>query len=292
MACAPGAAVPSLGINPDQLALLDRSGSKRKQKLSEVQKWFGIWDTIYPGQARPPHPCELSSYKHSTVFVLIIVFLPGAERTTPGIKPQPASAYEKNFFDLFKKSLQHHTNSGNILFMPEQEPLMIERVISLVQKVYNVHTNLNDTPSLVNTSSSGQTETQINVPTTPGLETQNLRNIAQRQVLTPKLKKHGSQPMFMPESHASTAMDLDSQAQFSILPSQISTNMAYGSQNFPGYGGRQVPATALPGPSQPPSMQQPGFDYFMGNDWSELHYNLPADPDNQDILYMTQNQHD
>lgn len=48
------------GVSMEQWTLLDRSGGKKRQKKSEVEKWFDIWDTIYPGVAHPAHPCKSS----------------------------------------------------------------------------------------------------------------------------------------------------------------------------------------------------------------------------------------
>ncbi|KAI0895636.1 hypothetical protein F4806DRAFT_496550 [Annulohypoxylon nitens] len=160
------------GVSMEQWTLLDRSGGKKRQKKSEVEKWFDIWDTIYPGVAHPAHPW--------------------AERTTPGVKPMPAQAYSQDFTSLFQRFLDHGTMSGNIQFLPGQEQLIRSRLSNYVLRAYNIHTALRDTPSLGNSSSSGQTATQV-MPTTPIMPSSNMPNTTTRQLISPKNSRHGGQ---------------------------------------------------------------------------------------------------
>jgi hypothetical protein len=43
------------GITDEQWELL---GENSPRKLSVVEKWWIIWDIIFPGKQRPPHPCQ------------------------------------------------------------------------------------------------------------------------------------------------------------------------------------------------------------------------------------------
>ncbi|KAI0829542.1 hypothetical protein F5Y06DRAFT_282603 [Hypoxylon sp. FL0890] len=263
--CIVGNSEVNMGISVEQWTLLDKSGGKKRQKISEVQKWFIIWETIYPEKPHPPHPW--------------------AERTTLGIRPLPALANSQNFANLFQKFLDHGTMSGDIQFIPGQELLMKSRLNSLALRAYSVHTDLNDTPSLQNSSSSGQTTTQATLPVTPVIHSSNLASIAQRQMSGTKINRHGSQPLLM----------RDSQNQFSMLQPQIPTSISYGPQNFPSYRGSQIARVSppVPGPPQALVLEQPDFDWSFGDmnhDWAGLQYPLQVESDNQDISYMQQNE--
>ncbi|KAI1135938.1 hypothetical protein F5Y05DRAFT_392449 [Hypoxylon sp. FL0543] len=261
--CTVGNSEVNMGISVEQWTLLDRSGGKKRQKISEVQKWFIIWETIFPEKPRPPHPW--------------------AERTTL-IRPLPSLANSQGFANLFQKFLDHGTMSGDIQFIPGQELLMKSRLSSLALRAYSVHTDLNDTPSLGNSSSSGQTATRATLPMTPVIHSSNLASIGQRQMSGSKINRHGSQPLLL----------RDSQTHFSLLQPQISTSIPYGSHNFSGYGGGQLARVSppVPGPPQALVLEQPSFDWSfnMNHDWSGLQYPLQVDPENQDMSYMQQNE--
>ena len=49
------------GVDEAQWAKLDRQNRKRNQEIHKVEKWFEIWDVLFPGVKRPTTPCELSS---------------------------------------------------------------------------------------------------------------------------------------------------------------------------------------------------------------------------------------
>ncbi|KAI1209320.1 uncharacterized protein F4807DRAFT_428002 [Annulohypoxylon truncatum] len=256
--CSLGSLEMNTGISMEQWTLLDRSGGKKRQKASEVEKWFNIWETIYPGITHPPHPW--------------------AERTTPGIKPIPALPYTQDFANLFQKFLDHATTSGNIQFVPGQEQLMKSRLKTLALRAYSVHTELNDAPSLENSSSSGQTTTQFTMPGTPILPSPSLANTAQRQIQGPKINRHGGQPLLMQNSPA----------QFGMLQPQIPTSIPYGPHAFPNYGGNRL-ARVSPAPvlSSSLGLEQPNLDCFFGamdRDWTNLQ-SLQLDAENQDMTY-------
>lgn len=50
----------NLGINMDQESLLNESRGKKRQKISDVDKWFNIWKVLFPNKPQPSHPCEFS----------------------------------------------------------------------------------------------------------------------------------------------------------------------------------------------------------------------------------------
>ncbi|KAI1371847.1 hypothetical protein F4677DRAFT_283079 [Hypoxylon crocopeplum] len=266
----------NLGISMEHWTLLDRSGGKKRQKMSEVDKWFDIWDTIYPTKDHPEHPW--------------------AERTTPGIRRRPASDHTQNLFSFLDSGFDRLIESGDIQFPEGQESEMKARILSHIQSMYEVYMSLNGTPSLVNTSSSGQTATQVAIPTTPVLENRNMRNAMPGQIPGPKANRDGTQPLLLPSPRTSPPMNPHSQPAFGMLQPQIPANMAYGAQNFSGYGANQLPgvsAAPVSGPPQALPLDQQSFNYFfedMNNGWSGFQYPLHADPDSHEMAYI-QNEH-
>ncbi len=195
---------------------------------------------------------------------------------------------------MVQRSLQRYTNSGIIQFLPGQEVEMIGRVISLVQSLYNIHVDRNGEPSLVNTSSGDQTETQTIMPTTPSMEVQDV-NMTRQQVPGPKINEHRSRPMIIPDLHArSSPMNLDSQSPFSMLQPQNAVNMAYASQTFPIYGTQlsRVSTGHVPGPSGALAgltLEQAGLEWAyenMSNDWPSFQYPTQVDPENLEMPFM------
>ncbi|KAI1100812.1 hypothetical protein F4804DRAFT_317804 [Jackrogersella minutella] len=268
--CPLGNIQANTGISMEQWTLLDKSGGKKRQKTSDVEKWFSIWKTIYPGIPHPLHPW--------------------AERTTPGIGSLPAPANMQGFGNLFQKFLDHGTMSGDIQFIDGQDQVMKTRMNSLALKAYNVHMDMNGTPSFGDSSSSGQTATQTTMPTTPSLSTSNLLvNTVQRQIPSSQIGRHRSQPVFIQ----------DSQTQFTAPHPRIQTAMPYGSHTFhSSYGRNQLPRvsrTPLISPSQDIVLEQPDYNWpfdAMSQHWPELElfeFPLQVNPENQDMLHMKQN---
>lgn len=264
----------NLGINMDQESLLNESRGKKRQKISDVDKWFNIWKVLFPNKPQPSHPW--------------------VEKTTLGRIRRPASDNAQGYFNMVQRSLQRYTNSGIIQFLPGQEVEMIGRVISLVQSLYNIHVDRNGEPSLVNTSSGDQTETQTIMPTTPSMEVQDV-NMTRQQVPGPKINEHRSRPMIIPDLHArSSPMNLDSQSPFSMLQPQNAVNMAYASQTFPIYGTQlsRVSTGHVPGPSGALAgltLEQAGLEWAyenMSNDWPSFQYPTQVDPENLEMPFM------
>ncbi|KAI8961171.1 hypothetical protein F5Y11DRAFT_366972 [Daldinia sp. FL1419] len=260
--CAVGSSETNLGVNMEQWTLLDRSGSKKRKKISEVEKWF-----IYGRQFILVHPARL--------------ILVRAERTTTGMKSFPATGNTQGFARLFQMFLDHGSRSGDIQFVPGQEILMKSRLNSLAQRAYNLHVDLNETPCFGNSSSSGQTATQITMPKTPVMGNPNL---TPRHISVPKMSRQNSQPMLLREPQP-----------FRMLPQQIPPTMTYGPQNYPGYGGNQltrVPPNPMPGPAQPLVLDRPEFHWqqpyaALANSWSEYEY---LDTDNPSLPFIPQSE--
>jgi hypothetical protein len=49
------------GIDEAQWAALDKQNRKKNQETHRVEKWFEIWDVLFPGRERPKSPCEYTS---------------------------------------------------------------------------------------------------------------------------------------------------------------------------------------------------------------------------------------
>ncbi|KAI1771230.1 hypothetical protein F4818DRAFT_430554 [Hypoxylon cercidicola] len=265
----------NLGINMDQESLLNESRGKKRQKVSDVDKWFNIWKIIFLNIPQPSHPW--------------------VEATTLGRIPRPASDSAQGYLNMVQISLERYTSSGFIQFSEGQQEEMMSRVISLVQSLYNIHADRNGTPSLVNTSSGGQTETQTLMPMTPSMEPQNL-NMAHQQVPGPKINEHRSQTMMMPDLHSrSTPMNIDSQSPFGMLQPQNTVNMAYVPQAFPTLYGNQlsrVSTAHVPGPSGTLAgltleSEEYGWPFpELNSDWSGFQYPPQVDPENSEMTYM------
>ncbi|XXH02936.1 hypothetical protein Hte_009326 [Hypoxylon texense] len=264
----------NLGINMDQESLLNESRGKKRQKISDVDKWFNIWKIIFPDKPQPSHPW--------------------VETTTLGRIPRPASDNAQGYFNMVQRSLQRQIKSGLIQFLPGQEAEMMSRVISLVQTLYNIHVDRNGTPSLVNTSSGAQTETQTIMPTTPSMEAQGV-NIEHQQVPGQKINEHRSRAMLMPNLHpGSSPMNLDSQPHFSMLQPQNAVNMAYAPQTYPMYGDQlpRVSTRHVSGPSETLAgltLEQPGLEWSfdnMSNDWPSFQYPTQVDSENLAMPFM------
>ena len=50
---------PSLkeGINEAQWASLEKQNRKKNQEVHKAEKWFEIWDILFPEVVRPETPC-------------------------------------------------------------------------------------------------------------------------------------------------------------------------------------------------------------------------------------------
>ncbi|OTA68710.1 hypothetical protein K449DRAFT_419343 [Hypoxylon sp. EC38] len=252
--CTPAHSEASLGVSMERWVLLERNGSRKRpcQRVPELDKWYHIWDTIYPGRPRPSRPyCDRDRTHY------------------PGGESGPASGNTRRFFELFESTLDYCIGSGNIRF---EEPVMRDPLNSLVRRLYNVHSSISEPPSLANTSSSSLTGTQLAIPRTPVLENQDPTSLSQRHILNPKLKSHGRRPLHIPEPHTGTAVGLDSQTHF-IIPSHIPPNMPYGTPNFNSYGDQLAGvAPTLPATQHP-------YAYYMNDGWTNLQYPVPRDPE-------------
>ncbi|KAI6081365.1 hypothetical protein F4821DRAFT_249470 [Hypoxylon rubiginosum] len=260
----------SLGINQDQESLLTEARGKKRQKFSDVDKWFNIWDICFPGRDRPSHP-----------WVEVVVKV-NAQR--------PASDNAQEYYHLVDMTLQHHIDSGHIQFMPGREVEMMGRLATMVQSLYRIHVDRNGEPSLVNTSSGGQTETQTIMPATPLIGNQ-IMNISHQQARDPKINEPSRRTRPMPNRNPSgTRMDLDS---FDMLPPQSAVNLAYAqqSQQFPMYGNQvpRVSSTHMPGPPTTLGLEQTGFEWrldALNNNWPDFQYPLQVDTEDPEMAYM------
>jgi len=47
------------GIDEVQWAALEKQNRKKNQENHKVEKWFEIWDVLFPGANRPKTPCKV-----------------------------------------------------------------------------------------------------------------------------------------------------------------------------------------------------------------------------------------
>lgn len=203
---------------------------------------------------------------------------------------RPASDNAQEYYHLVDMTLQHHIDSGHIQFMPGREVEMMGRLATMVQSLYRIHVDRNGEPSLVNTSSGGQTETQTIMPATPLIGNQ-IMNISHQQARDPKINEPSRRTRPMPNRNPSgTRMDLDS---FDMLPPQSAVNLAYAqqSQQFPMYGNQvpRVSSTHMPGPPTTLGLEQTGFEWrldALNNNWPDFQYPLQVDTEDPEMAYM------
>ncbi|KAG4427622.1 hypothetical protein IFR05_016896, partial [Cadophora sp. M221] len=123
------------GISDAQCADLDRKKSvKKAQTNSTVEKYWEIWDILFPSSPRPTSPWY----------------------DTKPPEPHPAlySQESRTFSELFTAMLNHQTNQQYIRFPTGFENEMSERVVNLAAKAFSVFVGLHGLPPSSNTSSS------------------------------------------------------------------------------------------------------------------------------------------
>ena len=60
VACELGDPSKKEGIDEAQWAALDKQNRKKNQETHRVEKWFEIWDVLFPSVIRPKSPCTFS----------------------------------------------------------------------------------------------------------------------------------------------------------------------------------------------------------------------------------------
>ncbi|KAK3386428.1 hypothetical protein B0H63DRAFT_136532 [Podospora didyma] len=117
---------PSLkeGLGEAQWAVLDKQNRKKNQEVHRVEKWFEIWDVVFPGTERPKSPWH----------DIAIPYQPSSSPTKDG----------EDFAKLFLNILDHKHQQGDIE-LPDSQLLRdrLENVVRQTFKTYvSIHGNL------------------------------------------------------------------------------------------------------------------------------------------------------
>ncbi|RYO83101.1 hypothetical protein DL764_009507 [Monosporascus ibericus] len=202
-ACRRGNPELKQGITAEQWALLKGGSGKKRPRVSPVERWWEIWDIIFPGKQRPDHP-----------------WFESVNRGTLQISPIGENG---RVTKVFQKQLEQNLSDGKIVFMPGREEETKRKLITLIQSSLNLSVRIwgTATPSL--TTSSGMiANTQYDRPATP-VDYGNMVNPF-GIVTGPGMvvEKHGGQQaLMMDQTTAPVPMNLDtSQRSMSVIPSQ------------------------------------------------------------------------
>ncbi|KAK0613942.1 hypothetical protein B0T14DRAFT_386515, partial [Immersiella caudata] len=110
------------GIDEAQWAALDKQNRKKNQETHRVEKWFEIWDVLFPGKERPKSPW------HDI-----------AEPILPMASSSPSKDAEA-FSNLFLNIMEHRMAQGEIDL---RDPTKWRHGIkSVAQMAYKAHMNL------------------------------------------------------------------------------------------------------------------------------------------------------
>jgi len=145
------------GIDEAQWAALDKQNRKKNQETHRVEKWFEIWDVLFPGRERPKSPCE-----HTTVGGTRIGadLLKGHDIADP-ILPMSSSPSKdaESFANLFLGIMDHKIAQGDIdIANPDKWRHGIK---SVAQLAYKAHMNLH--PKLSPETSSSDSRNRLSL---------------------------------------------------------------------------------------------------------------------------------
>jgi len=129
------------GIDEAQWAALDKQNRKKNQETHRVEKWFEIWDVLFPGRERPKSPW------HDI-----------AEPILPMSYSSPSKDAE-SFSNLFLNIMDHKIAQGDIDL---QDPNKWRHGIkSVAQMAYKAHMNLR--PKLSPETSSSDSRNRLSL---------------------------------------------------------------------------------------------------------------------------------
>lgn len=182
--------------------------------------------------------------------------------------------------------LDHEIESGKIRFAEGQGEIMAQRVKKIVASLYHVHTFVNGTPCLTDTSSSNHTQ-QFRMPNTPG-PVQVFTPGPSQPSSTGKMTSNGNQGYIVMNQSNVSAMNLNTQPQFTGIASQIPRGIAFQQPSL-SYIGNHL--SAVPGSStaQNVDLTQQGFDFnFDPNmNWEQMTLGLAHEHNEHDLDYVS-----
>lgn len=139
------------GISDAQWVSLEKKRGKIKNaESSRIEKWFDIWNVLFPGVARPAAPCR-QAQPFNYQFQLICT---GYENQIQSHTLPPPSRESSAFAELFSAMLDHQVNQQYICFLEGSEDVMKSRIETLAQKAFTVYVGINGPLASTNSSSS------------------------------------------------------------------------------------------------------------------------------------------
>ncbi|KAK4167480.1 hypothetical protein QBC43DRAFT_255955 [Cladorrhinum sp. PSN259] len=132
------------GVDEVQWAMLDKQNRRKNAEAHRVEKWFEIWDVLFPGVPRPDNPW------HELQAPLSLI-------------PKDGEDY---FTDLFMSILDHKIQQGDI---PLPDPnsqeggldVLRDRLRTVVQNTFRMFVNIRENFSSEGTSSTSQSHAPI-----------------------------------------------------------------------------------------------------------------------------------
>ncbi|CCC14535.1 hypothetical protein SMACR_09435 [Sordaria macrospora] len=120
-ACTLGDPSQKEGIDAVQWAALERQNRKKNQEAHKLEKWFEIWDVLFPGSNRPETPWHDIK-----------------PRITPFSPSKDGDAFSKLFLDILDHKIQHQ----DIDFNSMGTDIVRERLKYVVQQTFKAYVSL------------------------------------------------------------------------------------------------------------------------------------------------------
>lgn len=120
-ACELGDPSQKEGIDAVQWAALERQNRKKNQEAHKLEKWFEIWDVLFPGATRPETPWHDIK-----------------PRITPFSPSKDGDAFSKLFLDILDHKIQHQ----DIDFSSMETDIVRQRLKSVVQQTFKAYISL------------------------------------------------------------------------------------------------------------------------------------------------------
>ncbi|KAK4235546.1 POZ-AT hook-and zinc finger-containing protein 1 [Achaetomium macrosporum] len=211
------------GVDEAQWAKLEKQNRRRNQEVHRVEKWFEMWDILFPGSARPDNPWHEAPARF-------------------GGMPKDGEDY---FAALFLQIFDHKLQQGDIT-LPEPDVFdrdeLRERLRGIVESTFRMYVSIRENFSLESSSSgaSNNRPSHLGVPSTT--QRSSLGTTASHQATTATAATSMTSP------HQQTRPAAPSNA-YALDPSSYRLGMA------------SLPAQPMP-PPMPPMSSAAGLHPF------------------------------
>ena len=141
------------GISDSQWAKLEKKqNSKQSRGVSRVEKWWEMWDILFPGVPRPKTPCKEAIYPPKNSMLTPT----GYDIESNGTNAPPTTLECQRFGDIFSGMLDRQVLDRRILFPEEQEQEMKARVSVLAQTAFSIYSRIQPIVSSYSNSNSSR----------------------------------------------------------------------------------------------------------------------------------------